>query len=402
VGDDLTSSDGLTYQVESALPRFEAEPLDEASSTVPASIAARYLALPADFSDLATETAADVTMGLDHPYDKALALQNFFQDNFRYSLDVEGGHSVEAVDEFLTSRVGYCEQFAGTYAGMARSVGLPSRVAVGFTPGEVDPVDPELYHVRGEHAHTWPEVYIEGFGWVPFEPTVSRGIPFAESYTGIAEPTSDDTTGPPSTGSTSTPVTDPSTPSSQPDLDLDDFAGATATVGEESGGPPSVWPGRLAIGVAVAVAIAALYVVAVSTYSTIRRARRRRRAVSADSRTEVAWAEALESLAVAGLAPRSDETQIEFMAGLPLEWGLDPHLTAGLGEAAAAAAYAEQGPSTAQAERAVEAAAAIEAALPRVTTRPRRLTAALDPRPLLPRRRPRLVTDRTSVRAQSV
>ena len=62
-------------------------------------------------------------------------LQNWFQSQFEYSLDVPGGHGNDAIEAFLRQRVGYCEQFAGTFAAMARSIGVPARVAVGFTPG---------------------------------------------------------------------------------------------------------------------------------------------------------------------------------------------------------------------------------------------------------------------------
>lgn len=77
------------------------------------------------------------------------------------------------VSEFLAQRRGYCEQFAGTYAAFARAVGLPSRVVVGYTPGELR--DDGRYYVQGKHAHAWPEIYFDGVGWVPFEPTPGRG-----------------------------------------------------------------------------------------------------------------------------------------------------------------------------------------------------------------------------------
>src|SRR3546814_18645666 len=63
----------------------------------------------------------------------------------------------------LEVRAGYCEQFAGSFAAMARSLGLPARVGVGFTPGVADPADPSLYRVRGEHAHAWPAVYLGAY-----------------------------------------------------------------------------------------------------------------------------------------------------------------------------------------------------------------------------------------------
>ena len=88
------------------------------------------------------------------------------------------------MQEFLAQRRGYCEQFAGTYAAFARVLGLPSRVAVGFTPGEQR--GDGRYYVQGKHAHSWPEIYFAGVGWVPFEPTPGRGNQAAEQYTGVA------------------------------------------------------------------------------------------------------------------------------------------------------------------------------------------------------------------------
>ncbi len=86
--------------------------------------------------------------------------------------------------DFLDQRRGYCAQFAGTCAAFARALGLPARVAVGFTWGEGG--EDGTLVVKGKHYHAWPEVYVEGVGWVPFEPTPGRGIPGAEQYTGVA------------------------------------------------------------------------------------------------------------------------------------------------------------------------------------------------------------------------
>src|SRR5207253_3253245 len=73
--------------------------------------------------------------------------------------------------------------FAGTFAAMARAIGLPSRVAVGFTPGVLEADG--LWHITGRQAHAWPEVFVAGYGWVAFEPTPGRGAPGAEAYTGV-------------------------------------------------------------------------------------------------------------------------------------------------------------------------------------------------------------------------
>ena len=76
-----------------------------------------------------------MTAGATTAYDQARALQDWFRAEFEYSLEVPAGHGSSAIEAFLQRRAGYCEQFAGTMAAMARAVGLPARVAVGFTPG---------------------------------------------------------------------------------------------------------------------------------------------------------------------------------------------------------------------------------------------------------------------------
>ena len=188
VDDDVADSDGLTYRVSSASPRITPEDLERASGEVPSDIRDRFLQLPDGFSPSVRALAQEITDGIESPADQARALQDHLRDNYTYSLAVQRGSSEDALEDFLfTNKEGYCEQFAGAFAAMARSIGLPARVAVGFTPGEEDDEEPGLYHVRGEYAHAWPEVYIQGAGWVLFEPTPGRGAPGAEGYTGRPE-----------------------------------------------------------------------------------------------------------------------------------------------------------------------------------------------------------------------
>ncbi len=89
----------------------------------------------------------------------------------------------ERFNGWLRPWAGYAEQFAGTYAATARAVGLPSRVAVGFTTGAFDP-SINTYRVSGKHAHARPEVWLDGIGWRRFEPTPGRGAPDDQIYTG--------------------------------------------------------------------------------------------------------------------------------------------------------------------------------------------------------------------------
>ena len=176
------ASDGLSYSVESVLPRYDVARLRAADAPPTGDLAERHLALPADFPAELADQARSITAGASTRYDQAIALQNWFR-GFTYDLSFRAGQSQSAMQDFLAQRRGYCEQFAGTYAAFARVLGLPSRVAVGFTQGERR--DDGRYYVQGKHAHAWPEIYFDGVGWVPFEPTPGRGNPAAEQYTGV-------------------------------------------------------------------------------------------------------------------------------------------------------------------------------------------------------------------------
>ena len=163
VGTNVANSNNASYTVQSALPLYEPQQLEQAPRDVPKNILDKELQLPPDFSQNVVAEAQRVVAGASTTYDKALALQDYFRNNFEYDLTVPPGHSTSAIENFLfVEKRGYCEQFAGTYAAMARAVGIPARVAVGFTPGDEDPTNPGLYHVKGLHAHAWPEVYIAG------------------------------------------------------------------------------------------------------------------------------------------------------------------------------------------------------------------------------------------------
>jgi transglutaminase-like putative cysteine protease len=185
-----------------------------------------YLELPDGLPDVVYDETERLTAGLPTTYDQARALQSWFQDGeFEYSTEIQAGHGSDSIESFLRVRAGYCEQFAGTFAVMARIAEIPSRVAVGYTQG-VQNAD-GWYSVIGKNAHAWPELWFDGIGWVAFEPTPGRGAPGAEEYTGI--PASQDDSGPSSVGA------NPNDDDLRPDL-------TTPPTVVASGGPPTTPP----------------------------------------------------------------------------------------------------------------------------------------------------------------
>ncbi|HWL66533.1 MAG TPA: DUF3488 and transglutaminase-like domain-containing protein [Actinomycetota bacterium] len=137
------------------------------------------------------------TQGADRPFDKLLLLQNRFRGQFQHQLpgrsevaesEVKPLASAEYLTRFLTeTRTGYCQQFATAFAVLARMLGYPARVSVGFLPGETAIESPDQYIVRGNDAHAWPEVYFEDIGWIAFEPT-PRGAAPPPAYTQAQAP----------------------------------------------------------------------------------------------------------------------------------------------------------------------------------------------------------------------
>ena len=192
----LVSKDGLkrndNYQIVSTIVVPSADTLRISSSSSPPDV--EYLQIPQnqEIAEL-QQIVIQIVKGSTGNYEKLLAIQSYFRDNFIYSLDVPSNNSSTATLEFLNRKTGYCEQFSSTFAVFARLIGIPSRVAIGFTPGEPAPIgtsNVQLFNVRSQHAHAWPEVWFDGIGWVLFEPTPGRGAPSA-NYTNVA-PAQDD------------------------------------------------------------------------------------------------------------------------------------------------------------------------------------------------------------------
>lgn len=393
VSNDRPTSDNLTYEVTSAVPAPDPAAL-VTDGEPPADIAERFLGLPAGFDPELTELARTITLGAADDYARALALQDWFRTNFIYDDQVALNHDIDSIEAFLEERRGYCEQFAGTYAALARSIGLPSRVAVGFTWGDQDPENPRRFVVTGRHAHAWPEVWLNGVGWVPFEPTPGRGNPQAEQITGTpaaqaAPVDGTDPSLPATTGTTpdSVPVPDTVAPAPDPETLVDTGTGTTTGAGGEG----RAWWATVGLAALAAAAVGAVYGLVVITLKRDRARRRRHAVQGAGDRVRLAWTEATEHLSVAGVTKRASETHAEYVARVAAVSDLPGDTLDRLATLAAAADYADRPPSDAEAVEAEHATDHIETWVHRVTSGRERIVALLDPRPILPQRRARVV-----------
>ncbi|MEU4389159.1 DUF3488 and transglutaminase-like domain-containing protein [Kribbella sp. NPDC023855] len=140
-------------------------------------------------------------------YQQAAMLQNWFRSGeFTYSTETDSESGMRALSDFLLeSKTGYCEQFATGMALMARILHIPSRVGIGFLPGQ--PVKDNEHVVKMHDMHAWPELYFEGSGWVRFEPTPSARVASTPNWTNPlnvspTSPTTAPTTAPTTPGAT--------------------------------------------------------------------------------------------------------------------------------------------------------------------------------------------------------
>ncbi len=132
------------------------------------------LQLPSGLDPRILVLARQVTRGQTTMYDKALALETYLRTNFTYSVDIQPPPGVEPVSWFLFngSNKGYCNYFASAMAIMAREIGIPARVVVGYTNGTYN-TSQRKQLIYGTDAHAWTQVYFAGYGWINFEPSAS-------------------------------------------------------------------------------------------------------------------------------------------------------------------------------------------------------------------------------------
>jgi transglutaminase-like putative cysteine protease len=164
---------GQTYSVVSYIPDLSAAELQQDPKPL---FAPNDTTWYTDFSSLsprARALAQEAVAGhAATEYDTVMALASYLQRDYRYSLEL--GHAppgTDPVDWFLfDARIGYCEQFATAATLMLRSLGIPARLATGYSTGDYDPVLNQSI-VRERDAHAWVEAWFPNDGWVPVDPS---------------------------------------------------------------------------------------------------------------------------------------------------------------------------------------------------------------------------------------
>ncbi|MFC4019520.1 DUF3488 and DUF4129 domain-containing transglutaminase family protein [Micromonospora sp. GCM10011542] len=188
------------------------------------------------------ELVKGLVQGKNTDYDKVLAIyQHFSADNgFSYRLSTASGSSGQDIVNFLTNKVGYCQQYAAAMAWLVRAAGIPARVAFGFTNGSQQ--DGNTYTLTNLNLHAWTEVYFDGMGWVPFDATPAYGV-VGSTRSAWAPNTDAPAPSSPDAGSAGTPgSTDASADPAGPDNADRDTDTGLSLGGDTPAEQPPVWP----------------------------------------------------------------------------------------------------------------------------------------------------------------
>ncbi|MHB1876128.1 MAG: transglutaminase TgpA family protein [Streptosporangiaceae bacterium] len=369
------SHSGLSYTVVSGHP-------DPSRATLalpqhpPASITGSYLGYDSPVTNQLRALADRITRGRRTAIGRAIALQNWLRSSrFSYSLRSDIPDSPHGLLTFLTTdRQGYCQQFAFAMAVLARLVGIPSRIAIGYTAGTRQPNGSWL--VTTADAHAWPELYFQDVGWIRFEPTPGgvggQGTAAVPGYTRAVAPGGTRTH--PVGGPTSQPSASP-TPSSKPSNVLSHVrhpgsGGGQTLPASQGGGPPA---GLLVLAVLVLAAIAP------GSARLLTRRRRWRAARSDAARADTAWRELCDDLDDFGLRRRPSDSPRALAARLRSLVDFDGAADASLTRVTTVVERVRYAPSPASAEGIRADVTRIRRALARSAGRADRLRARFAP-----------------------
>ncbi|MBV1938126.1 DUF3488 and transglutaminase-like domain-containing protein [Streptomyces sp. BV286] len=331
VGDHGQTTRGLEYTVKSLIVQPTAEQLANAPEA-PAVLKREFTKVPESLPPIVGQTAQQITEGSANDYERAVKLQDWFalEGGFTYDTEVQVGSGSQAIARFLREKEGFCVHFSFAMASMARTLGIPARVAVGFTPGS--PKSDGTTSVGLRDAHAWPELYFEGVGWTRFEPTPNRGT--------VPEYTRTDTPGTtlpnpdvPSRSSSTAPSAEPSSSESctAAEKKLDQSCASEspqAAFGTTNDGSPWL--------MAMGLTLAGLGVLAVPLLPMLWRMRARSVRLGAHGRTEAdaaaatlaAWQEVSDTAWDYGIAPDESQTPRKAAARIVRVGHLEPEAAA--------------------------------------------------------------------------
>lgn len=175
--EQFVSSSIAGYRVTSIIPQFTSRQLDSvAFGEYSAAAAGPDLQIPSNLSPAVAKLARTATRGATGPWQAAQDLKYYLDRHYRYSFVVTPTR-INVVNHFLfTDKAGYCDQFSTAFIMMARTLGIPARWVAGYAPGTYEAKE-HGYMVRAVDAHSWAQVYIAPYGWVPIDPTPGFRIP---------------------------------------------------------------------------------------------------------------------------------------------------------------------------------------------------------------------------------
>ncbi len=181
-GRDVLVGSERAYSLVGSVSVADEESLRQAGTGYPLWVSEHYLQLPPEITARTRQLARDIVVNANAttPFDQAQAVTNWLRANIHYNTAIAGPPpGTEPVDWLLfTSKEGYCNYYASSEVVMLRSLGVPARLAAGFSAGDFveasGPGTMDTYHVKQKHAHAWVEVFFPDYGWVEFEPTVSQ------------------------------------------------------------------------------------------------------------------------------------------------------------------------------------------------------------------------------------
>lgn len=269
---------GLEYEMTGVKLAYDAVDMARARSTL-GLVPPTYTELPDDIPGEVRDLAVQVTREAPTRYEKAVALQRWFRETggFEYSTAGVEGNATEDLVSFLRpeGRSGYCEQYAASMAVMARMLGIPARVAVGFL--RPDRVGSNTWEYSAHDLHAWPELFFPGSGWVRFEPTPAARARSAPAWTRgdvpAPDPITPDRTDPATPQQPDRPEDTPAAPVEEEETD------AAANASDDRAWLLPVLGGLLGGGLIIALALLP------------RTLRARRRAGHLSGGPEPAWAE---------------------------------------------------------------------------------------------------------------